>query len=118
MIEYPVTEESLHAHKVVNQQLANRVMREANRADEYRARALALVAQADKLRAAFRLAESNERDALRLMLITRGAMAIMEDCERQQIAQVRAWIRNQQGRVMRSVDADALREIFGIEEAV
>ena len=116
MIEYPVTEESLHAHKVVNQQLANRVMREANRADEYRARALALVAQADKLRAAFRLAESNERDALRMMFVTRGAMAIMEDCERHQIARLREWIASNRGKVLGGASVDTLRAIFEIGE--
>lgn len=103
-IEYPIVEESL--------------CRGDMRGDVYRARALALTAQCQRLRTIAEAASNNERDALRQMLITRGAMAIMEDCERQQIAQVRAWIRNQQGRVMRSVDADALREIFGIEEAV
>ncbi len=102
-IEYPIVEESL--------------CRGDMRGDVYRARALALAAQCQRLRTIAEAASNNERDALRQMLITRGAMAIMEDCERQQIEQLREWIASRKGQTLDSRAMDTLRGIYGIEEA-
>ena len=108
-IEYPVVEESLYIS-------TTRWMQSPFRGDVYRARALALTAQCRRLRTIAGAASNNERDALRLMLVTRGAMAIMEDCERHQMARLREWIASNRGKVLSSAGVDTLRAIFEIGE--